>query len=195
MSILNFKYLILLTALLPIESLVACQCPVTNLSDQELRKYDIIFKGTIKMVNLIGNKGKAVYAIDELYKGSIPNNFSIFFNANDDCKLELRVGDEWLIYTNYLQIDNAKLDFCSRSRKFIKNQKEDFFAVTTGISYDEECRFLQNKLGLHKCLKNSPTKVENRNKIPNKNQLAIILICSLLGIVFFYSILHKFFKY
>jgi hypothetical protein len=66
----------------------------------------------------------------------------LFFD-DEVCKLQLRVGDEWIIYTNYFQVDNAKLDFCSRSRNYIKNIKEDFFAETTGITYDEELRYLQ----------------------------------------------------
>jgi len=172
----------------------ACQCPLSTLDLKELQKYEIIFKGKIKSIKLDKEKSEAIFSISELYKGILADDFKIIFNDADPCKLELRVGDEWIIYSNYYQIDNAKLDFCSRSRKYIKNIKEDFFAETTGISYDEEQRYLQEQLGLHKLLKTNPNVVENRNIIPNQTQFAVILICSMLGLIIFYWIFNKLFK-
>lgn len=174
----------------------ACQCPVTSLSEAELAKYDIIFKGRIDSVMHNGKKSVAVFTIGELYKGMVAKEFTVLFDDEDVCKLELNPGDEWIIYANYHQIDNAKLDFCSRSRKFIKNIKEDFFTETTGVSYDEEFKFLQEKLGLHKVLKENPNKaaVENRNILPNTNQLIIGFLCSLGGLFLFYWLFNRFFK-
>jgi hypothetical protein len=172
----------------------ACQCPLSSLDQKELQKYEIIFKGKIKSIKLDKDRSEAVFIISELYKGMMRKEFKILFNDADPCKLELRVGDEWIIYSNYFQIDNAKLDFCSRSRKYIKNLKEDYFAETTGISYDEEQRYLQDNLGLHKLLKNNPNVVENRNIIPDQSQFVIMLICSMLGLIIFYWLFGKFFK-
>ncbi|MES2513180.1 MAG: hypothetical protein V4580_03515 [Bacteroidota bacterium] len=131
----------------------ACQCPLSSLNDKELLKYEVIFKGKIRSITLNKENSQAVFIVSELYKGMLADDFTILFNDTDPCKLELRVGDEWLIYSNYYQIDNAKLDFCSRSRKYIRNIKEDYFAETTGISYDEETRFLTEHLGLHKLMR------------------------------------------
>lgn len=173
----------------------ACQCPVTSLSQSELDKYDIIFKGKISEVKPNGKKSEAVFIIDELYKGMVSKEFTLLFDDEDVCKLELRPGDEWIIYANYHQIDNAKLDFCSRSRKFIKNVKEDFFAETTGVTYDEEFTFLQEKLGLHKVLKENPNKaIESRNILPSTNQMIIGFLCSLGGLFLFYWLFNRFFK-
>lgn len=172
----------------------ACQCPITELSDKELNKYDLIFKGKIQSITLNREQSEALFLVEELYKGNAASSFKVFFNDLDDCKLELRAGDEWIIYTSYRQVDNAKLDFCSRSRKFFKVAKEDFFAVTTGISYEEELRFLQTKLGLHKLLKDNPNKVENRNIIPSSNQFIIIIVCSIAGVLMIYVIVNKLFK-
>ena len=173
---------------------LACQCPLSTLDQKELQKYEIIFKGKIKSIKLDKEKSEAIFIVSELYKGMLADDFKIIFNDADVCKLELRVGDEWIIYTNYFQVDNAKLDFCSRSRKYIKNIKEDFFAETTGITYDEELRYLQENLGLHKLMKNNPNVVENRNIIPNNNQFIIVLICSMLGLIAFYWLFNKLFK-
>lgn len=188
------RYFFILFLIFTFKFSFACQCPLSTLNEKELQKYEIIFKGKIKSIKLDKEKSEAVFIISELYKGMLADDFKILFNDIDVCKLELRVGDEWIIYTNYFQVDNAKLDFCSRSRKYIKNIKEDFFAETTGISYDEEQRYLQENLGLHKLLKKNPNVVENRNIIPNNNQFIIILICSLLGLIVFYWLFNKLFK-
>lgn len=172
----------------------ACQCPLSSLNEKEIAKYEIIFKGSIKSIKLDKVRSEAIFTISELYKGVIAQDFKVLFNDEDPCKLQLRVGDEWIIYTTYYQVDKAKLDFCSRSRYYIKNIKEDFFLETTGISYDEELRYLQSNLGLHKLLKENPNKVENRNIIPNSNQLIIYLLVSIAGVVIFYILINKLFK-
>ena len=173
----------------------ACQCPLISLSKDELNKCDLIFKGKIESIKITNTiNSEAVFYVDELYKGNVAQHFVVFFNDKDACKLPMRVGDEWIIYTNYKQIDKGKLNFCSRSRTYIKNVKEDFFAVTTGVSYDEELRFLQTTLGLHKLLKDVPNRAENRNIIPNKNQFILTLLVSLLGIIGFYWLIKKVLK-
>jgi hypothetical protein len=173
---------------------MACQCPLTTLNEKEIAKYEIIFKGSIKSIKLNKTNSEAIFTISELYKGIIAQDFKIFFDDEDPCKLQLRVGEEWIIYTNYHQVDNATLDYCSRSRYYIKNINEDFFSETTGISFDEELRYLQTNLGLHKLLKDNPNKVENRNILPNSNQLIITLLCSILGVIGFYVLVNKLFK-
>ena len=187
-------FILILFISLVIKNGNACQCPLTQLNETELNKYDIIFKGKINALKINGVNSEAILTIDELYKGMVAQNFKVIFNYDDVCKLELRNGDEWIIYTNYNQIDNAKLDFCSRSRVYIKNIKEDFFAVNTGVSFDEELKYLQKNLGLHKLLKNNPNRVENRNIIPTNNQFIIILLCSMLGLIFFIWLVGKFLK-
>lgn len=186
--------IVILFLFLVIKNGCACQCPITQLNSLELKKYEIIFSGQINQIKINGTNSEAIFTIKELYKGIITQNFKVIFNNDDACKLELRKGDDWIIYSNYNQIDNAKLDFCSRSRLYIKNIKEDFFAVNTGISYDEELKYLQTNLGLHKLLKNNPNKIENRNKLPTKNQFIIILLCSMAGLIFFIWLVGKFLK-
>lgn len=174
----------------------ACQCPITALDKNELNKYDIIFKGRIKKNDLLKEKSELIFEVNELYKGVITNEFTVLYNALDECKFDLRVGDEWIIYTNYYQVNNARLDFCSRSRKYFKNIKEDYFSVTTGLSYDDEMQYLQSNLGLHKCLKNNYDQVDvtKRNIIPTTNQFIVVILFSILGIVFFYWLVNRFLK-
>lgn len=175
-------------------TVLACQCPVTSLTEKETNKYELIFRGKISSVKLNGEHSEALFHVDELYKGNSTETFKVLFNDLDACKLELRVGDEWIIYTNYIQIDKAKLDFCSRSRKHIANIKEDFFEVNTGMTYDEELAYLQANLGLHKLLKDNPDRVQNRNIIPNTRELIITLLFSIAGLVLFYWIIRRVLK-
>lgn len=189
-----FYILPVLVFLLRAPAMEACQCPVTSLSMDECNKYDLIFKGRIESISLKGSRSEALFSIIDLYKGNTTARFKVYFNDEDPCKLDMRSGDEWIIYTNYYQIDNAKLDFCSRSRKFFKNIREDFFYPTTNVTYDDEARFLQEKLGLHKLLKEDVNRVENRNQLPTKLQFIITLLCSLGGIILFYWLFNKFFK-
>ncbi len=174
------KNTILFLLLLILKVSVACQCPITQLNEAETNKYDLIFKGKITQIN---KSNEAVFLVNELYKGNSFKNFIVVFDLKDECNIAMRVGDEWIIYSNYKQMDRAKLNFCSRSRKFIKNNKEDFFEVTTGISFDDELRYLQTKLGLHKLLKQNPNKVENRNLMPNKTQTIVYLLISIIVLV------------
>lgn len=176
-------------------AVLACQCPVTVLNEQELKKYDIIFKGSIKTIKLKGEKSEAIFLVSELYKGMLPAEFKIIFNDADACKIEMRVGDEWIIYTNYYQMENAKIDFCSRSRKYIKNSKEDFFVELTGISYEDELSYLQKNLGIHKLMKENPNRVEQRNILPNQKQFVLLLVCSLIFMVLFLWLFNRFFKF
>ena len=190
----SMKYFRILLFIIASKTSFACQCPLSTLDQKELQKYEIIFKGKIKSIKLDKEKSEAVFTISELYKGMMHEEFRILFNDADVCKLELRAGDEWIIYSNYYQIDNAKLDFCSRSRRYIKNIKEDYFAETTGLSYDEEQLYLQTNLGLHKLMKKNPNIVEDRNILPDQTQFVVILICSMLGLILFYWLFGKLFK-
>jgi hypothetical protein len=86
------------------------------------------------------------------------------------------------------------MDWCSRSRKFFKNEKEDFYTVTYGNDYYDEVKFLREKLGNHRFLQGDLNRDENRNVIPKINQTIVLVLCSLLAIVLFYWAFNKFFK-
>ena len=173
----------------------ACQCPLTLLSKSECNKYDVIFRGKILSVATCNDKpGVAVFEVEDVYKGNLTKQFKVLYRCDDECALGFKEGEEWIIYSNYKQIDNAFMDWCSRSRKFIKNAKEDFYAVTYGNSYDDEIKFLQDSLGLHRIMKDQLTAAQHRNQLPTPNQSIVILICSILSILLFYYLFNKFFK-
>jgi hypothetical protein len=177
------------------EAQTACECPVTVLTKKECSKYEIIFRGKVLSVAPCKNKpGVAVFEVQDLYKGSLTKNFKVLFSCEDPCARPFQEDEEWIIYTRYKQIDNAMIDWCSRSRKFIKLQAEDYYLVTHGISYDDEIKFLQDSLGLHRLMKEQANASQHRNLLPTTNQSILILVVSILFILAFYYLFNKFFK-
>ncbi len=173
----------------------ACQCPVTVFSKAECNKYEVIFRGKVLSVAACDNKpGVAVFEVEDLYTGSLTNKFTMLFNCNDECASPFQPGEEWIIYTRYKQLNNGFMDWCSRSRKFIGNAKEDFYITTSGCTYDSEIKYLQDSLGLHRLMKEQPTAAQHRNQLPSMTQSIIILLCSIGFIIAFYYFFNKFFK-
>lgn len=173
----------------------ACQCPLTQLSLDECAKYEIIFKGKIVSVLDCDLKfGEALFEIDELYKGNAGKQFKVLFECNVECAQKFTVGDEWIIYSRYKQIDNAKMDWCSRSRKFFKIDKEDFYTYTYGNDYYDEVKFLQDKLGVHRVLAEKKSVGDHRNIKPNGMQMLLVLLSSLAAIILFYYLFNRFFR-
>lgn len=173
----------------------ACECPVTLLTKKECEKYEIIFRGKVLSVAPCKNKpGVAVFEVNDLYKGSLTKTFKVMFSCEDPCARPFQEGEEWIIYSRFKQIDNAMIDWCSRSRKYIKLQNEDYYLTTHGISYDDELKFLQDSLGLHRIMKEQMNAAQHRNLLPTTNQSILILIASILFILGFYYFFNKFFK-
>jgi hypothetical protein len=173
----------------------ACQCPLSSLNIEECNKYDLIFKGKIVSLNTCNNKpGEALFELEELYKGNATQKFTILFDCNSECAIKLNVGEEWIIYTNHKQLNNAQLNWCSRSRKFFSNDKEDFYAVNYGIDYSEELKFLRYNFGLHHFIPESKNTTTDRNIKPNLNQSILMVLISITFILLFYWLFNRYFK-
>lgn len=198
MSSKQVKYFlsILVSCILSLQSVYACQCPLTTLSRAECDKYEVIFRGKILSVKPCqDNFGEAVFEISELYKGMVTKEFKVLFECGVECAGEFAPGQEWIIYSNYKQVNNVKMDWCSRSRKYFKIDKEDYYKETYGNDYDDELTFLRTNLGQHRFLSDKKVTSENRNKKPTKTETVIILICSLAAVLIFYWLFNKFFKF
>lgn len=178
------------------ESLKACQCPLTSLSLDECAKYEIIFRGrVIKNTTCNSKPGESVFEIKELFKGKVHAQFTVLYDCNTECASSFNEGEEWIIYTNYKQVDNARMDWCSRSRKYFKNEKEDFYSVTYGNNYDDELLFLRKNLGTYKVMEQKTEEMPgHRNIIPSMSQLIITLFISLAVVVLFLYLFNKYFR-
>jgi hypothetical protein len=175
---------------------IACQCPSTILNRQECNRYDVIFRGTVREVKPCeGKTGAAIFSIEELYQGNTGKEFKVIFECDEPCSQNFNPGEEWIIYADYRHLNDAKLDWCSRSRKYFKIENQDFYKVIYGNDYEEELKFLRDSLGVHRLLKDSTGSTSERNIKPEKWQLVVLLLVSLAGMVLFYWLFRKYFKF
>ena len=171
-----------------------CQCPPVELSMSSLEQYQVIFRGTVKSVTVCGTKpGEAVFQITELFRGKIPADFSVHYDCGE-CATGFNEGEEWIIYSNFRQVNNARMDWCSRSRKYFRHEKEDFYLVNTGTSYFGELEFLRTHLGHHRLVAGSQNQAGDRNIKPDQVQTIVILLLSILAMVVFYALFRRFFR-
>jgi len=190
----KFIYSILFLLLINFE-VNACDCPLSLLSMNECNKYELIFKGKIKSVVDSKSKfGEAIFEVEELYKGNSEKTFKVLFDSQENCAQQLVAGQEWIIYCSYKQINNAKIDWCSRSRMHFANEKEDFYTLTYGNDYDDELKFLRQNLGLHRFLAGVENKTGNRNELPDLRQSILIVVISIFSLILFYYLFNKFFR-
>ena len=175
-------------------SVKACQCPLTTLSEAECDKYSVIFKGkVISVKNCEQNFGEAIFEVEELYKGDVTKRFKVLFECGGECAKGFNAGEEWIIYSNYKQVNSVMMDWCSRSRKYFKIAKEDYYTSTYGNDYDDELAFLREKLKLHKISELIENAAGERNLRPNMTQTIILLVCSLSAMILFYWLFRKYF--
>jgi hypothetical protein len=173
---------------------LACTCPPSLLNLEECKKYELIFRGKVKDVKTCELKpGEATFEVLELYKGNATPEFNVLFTCKDPCARQFKPGEEWIIYTRYKQIENAEMDWCSRSRKHFTTDKEDYYLVLYGNDYEDELKFLRKELGLHRLLVKKEVS-QNRNTRPDTFQSAIILIVSLGALILFYYLFNRFFR-
>lgn len=173
----------------------ACQCPITKLSLEECDKYDIIFRGRIVKDSINNKRGEVLFEVSELYKGVVAAQFRVSYELDGDCAQGFMAGEEWIIYTTYKQANVGNMDWCSRSRKYFKNEKLDFYTVTYGNDYDDELKFLREKLGLHKPLVAAEAKPDwQGNRLPTQTEFIVLLLVSIVGVVGFIYLVKRFLK-
>jgi hypothetical protein len=178
----------------PITSL-ACECPLSSLSMNECERYEVILRGKVVQVKTCDDRpGEAVFEVLELYKGNASHNFKVLFNCNDACFYLFKPGEEWILYSRYKQVNTAYMDWCSRSRRYFSNAKEDFYTSTYGNDYEEELAFLRKNLGLHRLVKEDLSQNYSRNVIPDKAETVWILLASAIGIILFYVLFKRWVK-
>lgn len=184
-----------LIMLFAVRHAAACQCPPTTLSAAEAAKYEIIFRGKVERVTPCGDRpGEAVFRVAELYKGNATETFTVQFGCDDPCAVGFHETEEWIIYSRYRQVNLARMDWCSRSRRFFENENHDFYKVNYGNDYMEEVLFLRENLGLHRLLHENDPYSGNRNRLPDNRESILLVVCSIAGIVLFYFLFRKFFR-
>ena len=192
----NFMLVLFVIALSPLRS-YACKCAALPKLDVDYCKYyDLIFKGVVVSLGKCNEINKAHFKLNELYKGVSPEEIDVYFDCSSDCAMNFNVGEEWIIYSNYIQLGKPKIDFCSRCRKRIQNENilETEF-IHTDITYSQEQEFLMSKLGLHHfLLTTNNSELSHQNIKPNRLTTIILLTISISVFVVFYYLFKKFIK-
>ncbi len=170
-----------------------CNCiPLGPFTVADTNNYAVVFQCDVNTVEVIGGIGKATVTIHELYKGQVDRQVQLQFISNDTCSIGIAAGERWLIYGEYYQVKTILLDACSRSRKYYSDKKADFYAISTGQSFDEEVDALKSVLSIKVI---AEAQLSGRELIKPKGTSIIFLIAfSLVGFLLILFLLKRFLK-
>lgn len=183
----------------------ACNCKdqLPKISKAQTDEYDIVFHGYIKKLIHQTVDDYAEFVVSTPYKGLVPRDVKIFYDARTSCQMPFFPGDEWLIYA---QKDSAnkrwKVDYCERSRKFPEGDELDEYTVFTGNTLQEELSFLDKNYSNGQIVgEDTLTQIEEKNitvidahrhdNYGTPREKIILLICSLAGMIVIYLVMRK----
>lgn len=193
------KALFFLSFLLSSFTVLACDCaPLQKLSKEQSDKYNLIFTGRVDSVSAcIGDKSTVYFTIHQLFKGESTRNITVNIDCVSSCRVRMQAGENWLIYAAYEKYGDLRVGFCGRSRKYAANINEDESLARTGMSYDEELKFIVNNYGVQQ-LESKEKEViqplERELVKPQGMQIVWLLAGSLAGMLIIWFLLKKFTK-
>jgi hypothetical protein len=185
-----------------------CNCVTTlpKISKEETDQYTVIFSGFIKKLIHQPDGDYAEFVVNTPYKGLVPRDIKISYDNITSCKMPFFPGDEWLIYSKKDSVNKKWLvNFCERSRKFPEGDETDEYTVYSGMTIEEELRFLgknystgqtvgEDTLTMIQEEKKIVIEVERDQNFGTPRQKLILLICSLAGMIIIYLIIKRFVK-
>jgi len=183
-----------------------CETILPKISKEETDQYTVIFSGFIKKIIHQPDGDFAEFVVNVPYKGLIPRDIKISYDNSTSCKMEFFPGDEWLIYSKKDSVNKKwTVNFCDRSRKYPEGDETDNYTIYSGMTIDEEIRFLAKTYSSGQTVgEDTLTMIEEDKKIVvdvNRQQnlgtpkeKLILLICSLTGMIIIYLIIKKFVK-
>jgi hypothetical protein len=170
-----------------------CNCPPLGpYSQSDANKYQVICEANVLSVDVQDKSILAKLSIKTLFKGQLDQRVDLILDKNDVCPIDINAGERWLIYGGYYQVKSLYFDPCSRSRKYFPDIKADFYAISTGQSYDEELRSVQFDFSEKSVSENA---ISGRELIKPKGKELIALVAfSLLGFLLIWFIVKRFLK-
>jgi len=190
-------YLLILFQLSFIGGIIACDCPaLAPLTIVECRKFDVILQCKIDSVSSCKGKSIAYAEIIEVYKGNESSVLQFEFDCSSSCQMSFANGEQWLIYGKYNGEKKLEVAFCDRNRKQIADSQKDYFAISSGLSFDEEIRYLVKNIGLKisRVKKNKQaidiTQREN-DQTSGMNKILLLFVSLILFLVIYYFVNKK----
>jgi len=169
-----------------------CSCPAIPFDSLVPTNYEIIFCGkVIRVLPLNENLKKVIFSVEELYKGMVTREWEVLYNPEDPCAVQFQVNDEWILFLNYYQKNNSKMDWCSPCRKYYKNKMDDPFRLISGWEYDDVKFFLKRKLGIKQVTEMPVQAAKGRNIIPDRMQMLLIIAISFIIFLGIYFMIRK----
>ena len=185
----------------------ACTCdPLPKITRDQTDVYTVVFSGYIKQLIHQPDEDYAEFVVRNPYKGLVPRDIKIAYDNRTSCKMPFFPGDEWLIYAKKDSLHKKwRVNSCERSRKFPEGDETDDYTVYSGITLDEELKFLALNYSNGQIVgEDTLTMIQEEKKIVidarrddnygTPRQKIILLICSLAGMIIIYFIIRRFVK-
>ncbi len=205
---LNRIFLLLVLLFSAVSFVYPCNCETTlpKISKEQTDAYTIVFSGYIKRLIHQGADNYAEFVVEKPYKGLVPRDIKISYDAVTSCKMPFFPDDQWLIYAKLDSVNKKWMaNFCERSRKFPEPDETDEYTIYSGITLTEELKFLELNYSSGQIVgQDTLTMIQEEKKIVidsrreqdygTPRQKLILLICSLAGMIIIYFIIRKFLK-
>ncbi len=179
-------------------SQTACNCDESKIafSKSYISEHQLIFRGKTVSIEKGEDYTMAHFTVTQLFKGSAPKEITIYYSKKNECSLKIAVGEDWLIYADFKQLQKPFVEYCSRSRKNVinTNKNVDLQYAKTDLTIDAECEQLQEQVGLHNLSAQPADNNRHRNVIPGFTQRIVLILCSIAGFILIYFLLNKFLK-
>lgn len=192
---------------LSIFNTLACNCDGTlpPISFEQTESYDVIVVGKVDSVKSAPNNlNVAFLSGHSLYKGLVTQQFQVYFANKTSCLIPFLEHEHWLIYAHKDSIDNSKLlvDYCGRTRKWVKSNTNDEYIITSGMTYMEELSFLEKNYPKSDFLTSEQLEnIQTNNKIvitadrrleqATSSQKVLFVIISIVVFAFIYLLLRR----
>jgi hypothetical protein len=178
---------------------MACECPpVSSITLDLAKNYDIIFIGKIDSVSACATNGISIatFTISELYKGNSIKQAMVHFDCVTSCMMSFARNEEWIIYANYQRFDVISVKLCSHSRKYFQPGEQDFYLSAAKRTFDEEKEFLKSGLGVQPFIENESWNKDQQelrphNDQPSSQRKIMLLLVSFIVMILIYIITRK----
>lgn len=183
-----------------------CEVKLDGISKSETDQYTVIFTGYVKRIHQVDGDDIAEFVVDQPYKGLVPRDIKISYDARTSCQMHFLPGDQWLIYAKKDTINKKWLvHYCERSRRFPEPGETDEYTTYTGITLEEELSFLGKNYSSGQIVGTDTltmieeqdlqvVEMDRRLKHANPIQMIILLACSFAGMIVIYYIIRRFLK-
>lgn len=189
------RFLLALFFLFSGSALFACECTLGPVTEKSVEPFDFIFAGKVVAVSGCDETAKVKFTVSELYRGKSYATTELEFDCSSDCQMSFAPDEEWLIYAHYTGYGQAKVEFCSYSRKKFANPADDFNTVTHQMDFATEQAWLKHKFGVQKLNEYEIVEQQHHENLKPQGLSMLWVMLAGFGVLgLFYFIVRKFLR-